>query len=199
MNRTQMTFRSVMKGYVEHIRQGVNLNDALFKLAQACANVNEFLAKCRIEEEWVTSLEANQTRMDNIPQAWVQAKSNIKRAWERGLAPTDYPSLSKYRVAKAEVGRATGTSTEQALKDATAGHVTGVTQVMSSSLGLQSATDLGDIEELIRPLSELSRARCIKRMTTIAEDFRNDHDKGKVEGQRRKDRIPPTVGKVVSL
>lgn len=188
-----MTFRSVMKGYVEHVRNGVNLNDSLFQLAKACSNVDQFLKLCRAEEEWVTSPEANQTRMDRIPDAWVQAKSNIKRAWERGLKPTDYPSLSKYRKAKAEVQIQTGTITTDGLVPSAGSVIVAVTQQSEVPV----PADLTEIAELIAPLPELSRARCIKVMLATAQTFRKDHDRGSAEAQRRLAR-PVATGRVVN-
>ncbi len=188
-----MTFRSVMKGYVEHVRQGVNLNDSLFQLSKACEHVDQFLKLCREQEEWVTSPEANQTRMDRIPEAWVQAKSNIKRAWEKGLNPNDYPSLSKYRKAKAEVQVEAGTITRNGVVRTvkTGSVIAGVTQ--STKQGDLPA-DLMPLAKLIAPLPELSRKRCIVRLLGVGEQFRNDYDGSQAEGARRKSRA---TGRVV--
>lgn len=193
-NRNVMTFRSVMKGYVEHVRNGVNLNDSLFQLSKACNDVTQFLRLCREQEEWVTSPEANQTRMDRIPDAWVQAKSNIKRAWEKGLDPNAYPSLSKYRKAKAAVEVETGTITKQGL--APSGSVlVEVTQQNKASIDDLPA-DLRTIAKMIAPLPELSRKRCVVKMKAIAEQFRADHDGNMAEGDRRRSR---STGRVVNV
>ncbi len=194
-NRNVMTFRTVMKGYVDHVRTGVNLNDSLFQLSKACDHVEQFLKLCREQEEWVTSPEANQTRMDRIPEAWVQAKSNIKRAWEKGLSPNDYPSLSKYRKAKAEVQVEAGTITRNGVvRTVKSGSVIAeVTQSTKASDVIPA--DLRAIAKMIAPLSELSRKRCVIKMLGIAEAFRGDHDGSKAEGDRRKAR---TTGRVVN-
>lgn len=186
-----MTFRSVMKGYVDHVRTGVNLNDSLFQLSKACGDVTQFLRLCREQEEWVTSPEANQTQMDRIPDAWVQAKSNIKRAWEKGLKPTDYPSLSKYRKAKAAVEVQTGTITKDGVVQSGSVIVEATQQTIDDL-----PADLRTIAKMIAPLPELSRKRCVVKMKAIAEQFRADHDGNVAEGDRRKARV--STGRVVN-
>jgi hypothetical protein len=198
-----MTWRSVMKGFVDNARVATNLADSMFRLAKECKDVAEFLNNCKVQEDWVVSPEACQSRVYQIPAHWTQAKSNIKRGMELGLNPNDYPSLSKFRKAKARAGKGGEGVVHESrpklkLKDKP--EPRHVVEVASEPRQERDTgpSDLAEIAELLAPLNQLSRARAIKELTDCAKKHRMLHDGNQAEGERRKAR-PVGTGRVVSV
>lgn len=195
-SKERLTYRSVMRGYVEQVRAVSNLGDSMFRLAKECLNVSEFLNNCKLEEDWVCSPEAGQSRMSTIPVYWGQAKSNIKRGMEQGLIPSDYPSLSKFRKAKAAINKEKGTvrTTNSRRVHEPQAHVKMAATTEPREERDTGPSDLAEIAELIAPLNRLSRARAIKELTEVATKHRGYHDGNKEEGERRMARPVYSLG-----
>lgn len=83
-----------------------NVAGHLFDFAKKADNKDKFLDACALEETWVKSSDAGDARVTKLPKCWTQAKSDIKQAWERGCEPKSYPTYSKLKAAKVEVGKA---------------------------------------------------------------------------------------------
>jgi hypothetical protein len=156
----------------------------MFRWAQQADTVKTFLMICYVEETWVKSIDAGHHRVDVLPPCWMQAKSNIKRGWEQGLIPVTYDSYHAHREAKVKVGK---TALAQPERDAPL--VPGVAELIETGVVVDGKAavpdDLREIEQLIRPLNQLARARVIKSMTETAQTARDDHDANIAEGKRR--------------
>ena len=107
-----LTWRGVMCNAVVAERKAGAVASDLFKLAQKCESVDEFLAKTQMEEDWVLSEEAGQMKCHEIPRCWVQAKSDIKGAFKAGLDLTKIPSYYKMKIAKSQANKSKDGGTE---------------------------------------------------------------------------------------
>lgn len=113
-NQRTLTFRGVMAEAVAAERKSAGVASDLFKLAQGCDDLDHFLAQCGKEEDWVTSSEAGQSRMESVPQCWVQAKSDIKGAFKAGVDMNKVPTYSKMKARKIELNASAKATTENA-------------------------------------------------------------------------------------
>lgn len=118
-NQRTVTWRGTMTEAVVAERKSRNVAGDMFKLAQKCADVDEFLAQCGMEEDWVLSEEAGQMRMEEVPRCWTQAKSDIKGAFKAGVDLTKVPSYSKMKAKKADINAANQQGRQQAEAEAT--------------------------------------------------------------------------------
>lgn len=111
-NQRTLTFRGVMAEAVAADRKAAGVASDLFKLAQGCDDLDHFLTQCGKEEDWVTSSEAGQMRMESVPQCWVQAKSDIKGAFKAGVDFNKVPTYSKMKARKIELNAASKATKE---------------------------------------------------------------------------------------
>jgi hypothetical protein len=99
----------VQKDYAKE--SGTMVSQHIMTIAKTFPNVDGFLAACSIEEDFLKSPAGMQTVLDafrkegikeqfsgNCPRAWSQAKSNIKKAWQLGINPSDHETESSMRA-----------------------------------------------------------------------------------------------------
>jgi hypothetical protein len=200
-NKQPMTLRSIMSEYANIQHKQANLADAMMKAAVRCGSLKAFLAECEIQERWVTSEEATRMRLNKVPSHWTQTKSDIKRAWEQGLHPKNFESYSQLKKAKGNLGKKEQASSEPKQTRSAAepkGEVPTLSLVAKSTEPEHVLpADMREIVELITPLSEVARKRCINEMQAIASKYRAKHDE-----QRRESAKPKTSigsGRVVDV
>lgn len=189
-----LTFRAVMVGMIVGERKLAGAASDLFKLARKCESIDEFTAKCDIEEEWAKSDEAGQMKVVDLPKSWTQAKSDIRGAFRAGLDLTKIPSYHKMKIAKGEANEAKKQSTsggteEQANAETTRNPKHGTEgkerepradnslaealasgQVVDAKSTELVPDDLRELVKLLGKLPQLRRARMVKQFTKQARD-----------------------------
>lgn len=199
-NQPQATFRSVLVNAINAERSVGGVCNDLFMLARRCSNVTEFLAKCESEEAWAQSAEAGQSRVDEIPTCWTQAKSDIKAAMNQGHNLNNFPSYSKMKAAKVETNRARqGNPGTNKASPAAGPHreregvvVQSVDDAIKAGIVVDAKStellppDLRDLIKYLRPLPELSRAKVVKDITRMAKTVHDTYFQSKAEGERRR-------------
>jgi len=104
--KQNLTWHGLMHECILHDREGGRLSNQMLTLACECEDVVKFLAKCAETENYYRQPERGQDQITGpLPDAWTQAKSDIKSAWLLGLKPTDYETMSSYRKAKAAANK----------------------------------------------------------------------------------------------
>jgi hypothetical protein len=145
----------------------------LHKLAKACWDVDEFLAKCAAEEEWVVSAKAGQSRMETVPTCWTQAKSDIKQAWGHNITPNSKPSYHAIRDAKIQANKAakgqSGTAPTGATPQAKPSEPAKAKEEGKVHTVIPLPPELKDLVMYLNRLDEIGRARAIKRYTKDAK------------------------------
>jgi hypothetical protein len=190
-----LTFRSVMVNMIVGERKLAGAASDLFRLARKCESVDEFTAKCDMEEEWAVSDEAGQMKVEEPPKSWLQAKSDIRGAFKAGLDLTKIPSYYKMKIAKAEANkqsksggkedqanveadknqeRAPRTGTEGKERDAkpdnSLAEALASGQVVDAKSTELVPSDLRDLVSNLSKLPELRRAKLVKQFTKQSRD-----------------------------
>lgn len=194
MNNKQKTPRQTMRYAVDVDRRSGDVRTQMFGWAQQQATCKEFLLKCFVEEQWVKSIAAGDSRVESLPACWTQAKSDIKRAWEQGFEPRNFESASQHRDAKLRRGKGVAATKQERERKPESG----VAQLIDDGVLIDAKAmlpdDLRHIARLIRPLNQLSRARVVKSMTAMARKARLDHDGNTYQGQQRATNDPRNKG-----
>lgn len=207
-NQQTLTWRGVMANAVAAERKAASVASDMFKLAQKCQDVDEFLAKTKMEEDWVLSEEAGQSRMEEVPRCWTQAKSDIKGAFKAGLDLTKIPSYSKMKIKKAEAnGRnqatAEATDAENTNTDGQADrnprHATGQEREAKADNSLAEALANGtvvdakstelvppELRELFHLLAKLNQKSELRRAKLVKQFIKAVNDELSIIGQERK-------------
>jgi hypothetical protein len=182
-----------MRYAVDVDRRADDVASLMFRWAQDCNTVLQFTAKCTTEERWVKSVQAGDRRVDKLPVCWTQAKSDIKCAWEQGHAPADHKSHWTQRQAKLKHGKALNTgqvtpdkaSREAGHPDTTRDEALATGEVVDGKAAIPD--DFLHAIAAVAPLSAQHRAKFIKRMNNMANQFRAEHEQRK----RRPANAPP--------
>lgn len=100
----------VAKDYAKE--SGIQVSQHLLTMAKTFQNADQFLAACKLEEEFLATDAGKAMVRDvyqkegikedftgNVPKSWTQAKSNIKRSWSAGINIKEYDTESKLRKA----------------------------------------------------------------------------------------------------
>jgi hypothetical protein len=196
----KVTFRETAVCAISAERKTGQTKNELFWHVRRCikdkgSNVEEglklFLSKCAEEERWMTSKEAGPMYTPTVPDLWMQGKSDIKRAIENGISPMDHPSYSSLREAKNTKSKGVGklNNATKPQRDATV--TTTVEQALESGevVDAKNTTmcpeDLLPVVALLKPLTELARARAIKQLTQVAKVASEHFMESAREAQRR--------------
>jgi hypothetical protein len=164
-----------MVAFVVADRKQAGAASDLFKLARRCESMDEFEAKCQMEEEWVLSDEAGQSKVVDLPKAWTQAKSDIKGAIKAGLDLTKLPSYHKMKVAKAEANAARKEAnsatapTREPRAERTVQQALADGEVIDAKTTQILPADLVQLVKFLDKLPQHGRARLVKQFTKEAK------------------------------
>lgn len=100
-----LTHRGVLKAFIVAERKQQGAASDLFKLAKQCPSVTEFNQRCEEAEEFFLSREAGQDQVQQLPAKYIQARSDIRGAFDRGLDLTRIKSYYQMKKLKVAAGK----------------------------------------------------------------------------------------------
>lgn len=107
-----LTHRGVLKAFIVAERKQQGAASDLFKLAKQCTGLAEFNDRCKEAEEFFLSRAAGQDQIQNLPAKYIQARSDIRGAFERGLDLNRIKSYHQMKKLKVAAGKQSSESSE---------------------------------------------------------------------------------------
>ena len=200
----RLTYRKAMVDAVNATRKARGVGSKLLVLARKCEDADQFLQLCKVEEAWVLSERAGQMQVDELPQCWTQAKSDIKRSMEKGINLNDVTSYHKMKATKVERNKEARHKTAPAVQpERDAVPVTTVEEALESGDVVDAKAHRPDIIPLplelvemvkyLDKLPELDRQRAVKAVTKVAKTHWDQHCQNRNKGKRDKDSKPKVL------
>lgn len=197
-----VTFRQTAATAVNVYRKVGQVKNELFwhaRRAIASCNMDKvkglalFLSQCGEQETWMKSPEAGQSQVKDIPDLWMQGKSDVKRAIEKGvdiMAVSSYHELRKQKnersKATGKVDRAVAPAPREREPEQTVTEALKAGDVVDAKATTLCPEDLLEVVALLAPLPELSRKRAVTKILNIARVASQAERDNVAEGQRRR-------------
>lgn len=193
---SNLTFRSVMLEAVEVEKQAQGVASGLFLLAQQ--HGDEWESEVKQAEAWIMSKDAGENRMPEVPRCWTQAASDIRGGIKRGLDPKEYPTYSKFKAAKVELGKSKNKEKDRAsndprnkdVREKDGSPVTTVEEALESGEVLDAKTTMvipDDLKQTVEYLSKLPddiRSKTVDQIERLAKGAHNEYFKTQREHKR---------------
>lgn len=94
----KITIRSVLTAAINAERAIGGVGTNLLKLAKSYDTFADFEKACKVQELWAKSEVAGQMQVIDLPDCWIQAKSDIKARWKQGGSEAIKASKSYHQL-----------------------------------------------------------------------------------------------------